>query len=52
MKLLLTALLTSVTLIGCSDYKEAKVFEDEYCELVAEGSWGNFKPEIDCGETE
>ncbi len=50
MKLLLTALLTSVTLIGCFSYEDAKSQEDEYCRRVLEGSWPAYNKSIDCGE--
>lgn len=44
----LTILLFLLT--ACTDYEDAKREETRYCMMVAEGSWGNFKPEIKCGD--
>lgn len=35
-------------LVGSYDYDEAKVSEQLYCEMVAEGSWSEYDQEIDC----
>ena len=34
------------------DFEEAVIQEDEYCEKVKDGTWGVYKPEINCGGEE
>jgi len=35
-------------IVGHMDYEDAIAQDQHYCDMVREGHWPNFKPEIDC----
>lgn len=35
-------------IVGQMDYEDAIEQDKHYCDMVREGHWPNFKPEIDC----
>lgn len=37
-----------VSLAGHFGYEDEAISEQEYCEMVEDGLWGNYKPEIKC----
>lgn len=36
-------------LMGTLDYEEELRQEQHYCQMVRDGAWPNYKPEINCG---
>jgi hypothetical protein len=45
-------LLVAMGIVGQMDYEDAIAQDEHYCDMVREGSWPNFKPEIDCAQVE
>ena len=41
----------AIAIAATMDEEESDLFYMQYCNNVAEGSWGNYRPEIDCGES-
>ena len=38
----------ALVVLGSMSYSDAQDQQDEYCQMVADGHWPNFKPNIDC----
>jgi hypothetical protein len=41
-------LIVAFGIVGQMDYEDAIEQDQHYCDMVREGHWPNFKPEIDC----
>lgn len=41
-------LIVAFGIVGQMDYEDAIEQDKHYCDMVREGHWPNFKPEIDC----
>ena len=46
----IAALLILFGLAGSGDYAEAERAEAEYCEMVRDGYWPAYRPEINCNQ--
>ena len=43
-------LLIAYGVAGSGDYAEAERIEAEYCEMVRDGYWPAYRPEINCNQ--
>ena len=41
-------LIVAFGIVGQMDYEDAIEQDKHYCDMVREGHWPNFKPEIEC----
>ena len=38
----------ALVVLGSMSYSDAQDQQDEYCQMVADGHWPKFNPDIDC----
>jgi len=48
--LALAAIVAAFGFAGSMDLEDAQGQQDRYCEFVADGTWPDYKPEINCSK--
>ncbi len=48
--LALAAIVAAFGFAGSMDLEDAQAEQDRYCEFVADGTWPDYKPEINCSK--
>ena len=48
--LALAAIVAAFGFAGSMDLEDAQGQQDRYCEYVADGTWPDYKPEINCSK--
>lgn len=44
----LAFILAALGIVGHYDYEDSVAQDQHYCDMVREGAWPNFKPEVNC----